>query len=91
MLLCSLVDEDCFPYSGTTEKCRIPRRGDLRSAGCDLPINVERTDKYRTAPAYRLGNETDIMYEIYKSGPVQGKTKKFGNRISINLAIFFCI
>lgn len=72
-LVCSsLVDDACFPYSGTTEKCRIPRHGDLRSAGCDLPVNVERTDKYRTAPAYRLGNETDIMYEIYKSGPVQG-------------------
>lgn len=85
------MDEDCFPYSGTTEKCRIPRRGDLRSAGCDLPINVERTDKYRTAPAYRLGNETDIMYEIYKSGPVQGKTKKFRNKFSFNLTIFFCI
>lgn len=36
---------------------------------------MERTDKYRTGPAYRLGNETDIMYEIYKSGPVQGTMK----------------
>lgn len=27
---------------------------------------------YKVGPAYRLGNETDIMQEILTSGPVQG-------------------
>lgn len=34
--------------------------------------HLKKTNKYKVGPAYRLGNETDIMYEIMKSGPVQG-------------------
>ncbi|KAK9872407.1 hypothetical protein WA026_017866 [Henosepilachna vigintioctopunctata] len=66
-----LVDEDCFPYLGYDERCRIDLFGDLRSSGCRLPANSYRTKKYMVGPAYRLGNETDIMLEIMKSGPVQ--------------------
>lgn len=68
-----LVDEDCFPYTASNEKCKVPRKGDLVTAKCDLPILVDRKSKYKVAPAYRLGNETDIMNEILKSGPVQGE------------------
>lgn len=28
-------------------------------------------------PAYSLNNETDIMYEIYHYGPVQGEQMKY--------------
>lgn len=67
-----MVDEECFPYRGEKVQCTIPKRGNLLSK-CKPPPNPYRTEKYRVAPAYRLGNETDIMYEIMKSGPVQGK------------------
>lgn len=50
---------------------------------------MERTEKYRVAPAYRLGNETDIMYEIYKSGPVQGeKLKRFTCLLTVIFNIY---
>lgn len=68
----SVVDEDCFRYTGKFEKCHIPRRGNLLTSRCRQPLNKDRKDKYKVAPAYRLGNETDVMYEIIHSGPVQG-------------------
>lgn len=44
--------------------------------GCQLPTKVPRDHLYRVGPAYSLNNETDIMIEIFESGPVQGKQKK---------------
>lgn len=41
--------------------------------GCELPTKVPRDHLYRVGPAYSLNNETDIMIEIFESGPVQGK------------------
>lgn len=41
--------------------------------GCELPSKVPRDHLYRVGPAYSLNNETDIMIEIFESGPVQGK------------------
>lgn len=66
-----LVDEECYPYTGFQGKCKIQQYGDLRTAGCRLPSHGLRTSKYVTTPAYLLKNETDIMYEIMTSGPVQ--------------------
>ncbi|KAL3287518.1 hypothetical protein HHI36_001987 [Cryptolaemus montrouzieri] len=65
-----LVDEDCFPYVDHDVLCIIDQYGDLATSSCTLPPNGRRS-KYVVAPAYRLGNETDIMFEILKSGPVQ--------------------
>lgn len=42
------------------------------AAGCRPPANPLRKELYKVGPAYRLGNETDIMVEILTSGPVQG-------------------
>lgn len=68
-----IVDEDCYPYHAKDEKCRIPKRANLLSAHCGPPpAGAKRKEMYRVAPAYRLGNETDIMYEIQMNGPVQG-------------------
>jgi hypothetical protein len=39
---------------------------------CDLPFNGRET-LYKMGPAYSLNNETDIMWEIYHYGPVQGE------------------
>lgn len=67
-----MVDEECFPYVARNERCPIKRRGTLQQAGC-TPKFSDRVARYTVGPAYRLGNETDIMYEITRSGPVQGK------------------
>lgn len=52
--------------------CKIGRKGNLLQSGCRPPTKVNRKSRYRVGPAYKLGNETDIMYEIIRSGPVQG-------------------
>lgn len=31
-----------------------------------------KAELYRVGPAYRLSGEQDIMYEIMRSGPLQG-------------------
>ncbi|XP_056640720.1 tubulointerstitial nephritis antigen-like [Diorhabda sublineata] len=72
-----LVDEDCFPYVARNERCTIKRRGTLEAAGCRPPVYSDRRGRYTVGPAYRLGNETDIMYEITKSGPVQATIKVY--------------
>lgn len=68
----SLVDEECLPYDGREQKCSMPRKGTLQSSGCKSPQGKGRLERYHVSPAYRLGNETDIMYEILNSGPAQG-------------------
>lgn len=77
LILFSLVDEDCYPWKGTNMQCKLRKRTDLKTAGCRPPTNPLRTELYKVGPAYRLGNETDIMYEILTSGPVQGKLSFF--------------
>lgn len=84
-----LVDKDCFPYVGHNSSCTIRRRGPLLEAGCRQPSYEGRKARYDVGPAYRLGNETDIMYEILTSGPVQGKQKAFFRVIrSVHSQIF---
>jgi hypothetical protein len=42
-------------------------------------------------PAYRLGSEQDIMYEIMESGPVQGTAQYLEVFLSETANIFACI
>lgn len=72
-----VVDEDCYPWlGGKSDKCKVPRRGKLSDAGCRRRNSYNlRNEMYKVGPAYRLGNETDVMQEILTSGPVQGKKK----------------
>lgn len=72
-----LVDEDCYPWTGSQDQCRLRKRSNLRSAGCRNPPNPLRTELYKVGPAYRLGNETDIMQEILTSGPVQATMRVY--------------
>ncbi|XP_025835543.1 tubulointerstitial nephritis antigen-like [Agrilus planipennis] len=72
-----IVDENCFPYTGQEETCRFPRKYNLIQSGCVPPFGVNRKEKYKVAPAYRLRNETDIMNDIIKSGPVQATMKVY--------------
>lgn len=72
-LVFRLVDEDCFPYKANNTACTIKKKGRILEAGCKPPSSKYRKNRYTVSPAYRLGNETDIMFEITRSGPVQGK------------------
>nr|CAD7608677.1 unnamed protein product [Timema genevievae] len=72
-----VVSEECYPYQssgGETGRCRLPKNGNLVSASC-RPLLEPRTEFYKVGPAYRLGDEQDIMYEIMESGPVQATMK----------------
>lgn len=83
-----VVDEQCFPYTGRNTTCSIRRLGPLRAAGCVPPKYSERTERYKVGPAYRLGNETDIMYEIMRSGPVQATMKVYHDFFSYKGGIY---
>ncbi|XP_066600538.1 uncharacterized peptidase C1-like protein F26E4.3 isoform X2 [Prorops nasuta] len=72
-----LVDEQCYPWTGRNDVCRLRKRGTLRDAGCRSPPNSMRKELYKVGPAYRLGNETDIMQEILTSGPVQATMRVY--------------
>lgn len=72
-----LVDEECYPWTGRNDACRLRKRIDLKAAGCRSPVNPFRTELYKVGPAYRLGNETDIMQEILTSGPVQATMRVY--------------
>ncbi|XP_022913750.1 uncharacterized peptidase C1-like protein F26E4.3 [Onthophagus taurus] len=83
-----LVDNDCFPYKGTNEKCPFPRSGNLKTARCAQPTNEFRTDRYMVSPAHRVANESDIMYEIMHSGPVQATMKVYHDFFSYQGGIY---
>lgn len=72
-----LVDEECYPWTGRNDQCRLRKRSNLKTAGCQNPPNSLRTELYKVGPAYRLGNETDIMQEILTSGPVQATMRVY--------------
>ncbi|KAG7213781.1 hypothetical protein KM043_003002 [Ampulex compressa] len=72
-----LVDDDCYPWSGGNDRCKLRKRTSLKAAGCRDPPNPLRTELYKVGPAYRLGNETDIMQEILTSGPVQATMRVY--------------
>lgn len=75
-----LTDDDCCPWLGFNDRCRIPRRGKLLDAGCKQRNSYSlRNELFKVGPVYRLGNATDIMYEIRTAGPVQGEYKKLLN------------
>ncbi|KAK5647252.1 hypothetical protein RI129_002144 [Pyrocoelia pectoralis] len=83
-----IVDENCYPYVGHDDSCRLPKSGNLISARCSLPLNVGRREKYKVGPAYRLGNETDIMYEIMESGPVQATMRVYHDFFTYRSGIY---
>lgn len=72
MFFYRLVNEQCYPWTGKNDKCKLKKKTNLKSAGCQRSSNPLRQELYKVGPAYRLGNETDIMQEIITSGPVQG-------------------
>lgn len=68
-----MVDEECYPYIGHSDHCKVKRTDTLLTAGCQPPTTVPRDHLYRVGPAYAILNtEADIMTEILESGPVQG-------------------
>lgn len=76
----SVTDEDCYPYEASVGRCRAKKNDNLRTLQCALPD--DRHDGfYKMGPAYSLNNETDIMFEIFHYGPVQGDAR---NLLSID-------
>ncbi|XP_067630310.1 tubulointerstitial nephritis antigen-like isoform X2 [Eurosta solidaginis] len=68
-----VLEDKCYPYTGRRDSCKVRRGGrrSLSSYGC-LPSGISDRDEFYTmGPAYSLNNETDIMAEIFHSGPVQ--------------------
>lgn len=60
----------------------------MEAAGCRAPANPLRKELYKVGPAYRLGNETDIMREILTSGPVQATMKVYQDFFSYESGIY---
>ncbi|XP_031845246.1 putative peptidase C1-like protein F26E4.3 [Nomia melanderi] len=83
-----LVNESCYPWSGSSDQCKLRKKIDLRSAGCPPPANLFRTELYKVGPAYRLGNETDIMQEILMSGPVQATMRVYQDFFSYESGVY---
>lgn len=83
-----LVDEKCYPWKGMHDQCKLQKRTNLEVAGCDPPANPLRKELYKVGPAYRLGNETDIMIEILTSGPVQATMKVYQDFFSYESGIY---
>jgi hypothetical protein len=67
----SVADGECYPYEAAVGRCRAKKGDTLRSMQCELADN-QRDQLYKMGPAYSLNNETDIMWEIFNYGPVQG-------------------
>lgn len=91
MFNCSrVVSDQCFPYEGKNTPCPYKRRGVgklISATGC-LPEFPSRKKFYATGPAYRLGNETDIMEEIYRNGPVQATMKVYQDFFSYHHGVY---
>ncbi|KZC09063.1 PREDICTED: uncharacterized peptidase C1-like protein F26E4.3 [Dufourea novaeangliae] len=83
-----LVDEECYPWLDSEGHCKIRKRTDLIGAGCSPPLNPLRKGLYKVGPAYRLGNETDIMQEILTSGPVQATMRVYQDLFSYESGVY---
>ena len=86
------MNEECFPYQGVENvKCKIPlRKRTLVASGCVPPRSpAKRIHRYHVSPPHLLGNETDIIYDIMNSGPVQGSFMYFN--FHIRSFMFFLI
>lgn len=67
-----MLDESCYPYAGQRDTCKVHHKSRSLSAnGCRPAAEIDRDDLYTVGPAYSIRNESDIMAEIFNSGPVQ--------------------
>ncbi|XP_058054354.1 uncharacterized peptidase C1-like protein F26E4.3 isoform X1 [Anopheles bellator] len=83
-----VVNEECHPYVAAKNECKINADDTLVSAGCELPIHVNRTALYRMGPAYSLNNETDIMTEIKERGTVQAILRVYRDFFSYKSGVY---
>lgn len=68
----SVVDDECYSYEAAVGRCKAKKNDNLRTLGCSLRADG-KDSLYKMGPAYSLNNETDIMWEIFYYGPVQGE------------------
>ncbi|XP_055687453.1 tubulointerstitial nephritis antigen-like [Lutzomyia longipalpis] len=83
-----VANDECYPYEASRSKCRVHRGADLVSLKCQLPSKVPRQHFYQMGPAYSLNNETDIMAEIQRSGPVQATMRVYRDFFSYSGGIY---
>lgn len=85
----SVLDEDCYPYVGHRDTCKVHYKSRSLSAnGCSPSSGVSRDDFYTVGPAYSIRNETDIMAEIYHSGPVQATMRIYRDFFSYSGGVY---
>ncbi|KAL1115134.1 hypothetical protein AAG570_007165 [Ranatra chinensis] len=71
-----LVPESCYPWTGDTTRCNVPKQKSGQDARCVAdPQGVERRPLFRMGPVYRVVTEEGIMQEIMSNGPVQATMK----------------
>lgn len=68
----SMVSEECYPWMGKVDTCKVRKMRRLADARCPASANPRRDLLYKVGPAYLIDGEADIMQEIMVSGPVQG-------------------
>ncbi|XP_005176436.1 tubulointerstitial nephritis antigen-like [Musca domestica] len=82
-----VLDETCYPYVGRRESCKVHRHS-LSANGCRPAAGVDRDGLYKVGPAYSIQNETDIMAEIFHSGPVQATMRVYRDFFSYSGGIY---
>ncbi|TDG51548.1 hypothetical protein AWZ03_002008 [Drosophila navojoa] len=84
-----VVDETCYPYTQRRDSCKIRHNSrSLRANGCRPAYGVNRDSFYTVGPAYSLKGETDIMAEIYHSGPVQATMRVYRDFFSYSGGVY---
>uniref|UniRef100_A0A1I8Q6H8 SMB domain-containing protein n=1 Tax=Stomoxys calcitrans TaxID=35570 RepID=A0A1I8Q6H8_STOCA len=84
-----VLDENCYPYVGDRETCKVyHKKRSLSSYGCRPAPGVDRDEFYTVGPAYSIRNETDIMAEIYNSGPVQATMRIYRDFFSYSGGVY---
>ena len=89
LIFYSVLDANCYPYIGARDTCKVHhRRRSLSDNGCRPAPGVDRDDLYTVGPAYSIKNETDIMAEIFHSGPVQATMRIYRDFFSYSGGIY---
>lgn len=84
-----VVDETCYPYTQRRDSCKIRHNSrSLKANGCRPAYGVNRDSLYTVGPAYSLKGETDIMAEIYHSGPVQATMRVYRDFFSYSGGVY---
>ncbi|KAL7305424.1 hypothetical protein TKK_0002167 [Trichogramma kaykai] len=87
-----LTDEECYPWTGESDKCMLQRRrGTLSELNCRARNSQSyelRDEFYKTGPAFRVRTEHDMMHEIMLYGPVQATMRVYQDFFNYESGIY---